>query len=85
MVKKLVWPLYSGYATVTTTTICTNIAVDTVVTNTTYCYYCSLLSPSSTLLNMIKKDPWSESASELYRPSDHRLSAKNKMGLQKKI
>jgi hypothetical protein len=28
------------------------------------------------LLQMIKKTPWSESASELYRPSDRRLSAK---------
>jgi hypothetical protein len=27
-------------------------------------------------INEIKKTPWSESASELYRPSDRRLSAK---------
>jgi hypothetical protein len=30
----------------------------------------------SQILNPIKKNPWSESASELYRPSDRRLSAK---------
>jgi hypothetical protein len=36
-----------------------------------YKQYPSILSPSGH-----KKTPWSESASELYRPSDRRLSAK---------
>jgi hypothetical protein len=34
------------------------------------------LAKSGFLYNILKKTPWPESASELYHPSDRRLSAK---------
>jgi hypothetical protein len=38
---------------------------------------CSLESATKPKQNKNKQTPWSESASELYRPSDRRLSAKS--------
>jgi hypothetical protein len=38
--------------------------------------YKTLANPASVCLLDVNKTPWSESASELYRPSDRRLSVK---------
>jgi hypothetical protein len=40
------------------------------------CYVMSCKDNDFSIFTVKKKTPWSESASELYRPSDRRLSAK---------